>query len=98
MAGKTSHVNLGREIKIFLVKGHKWIDWLRLQIEKDKNRMIISDPDHLYKDDRFVASRAITEKEEPIGYQRRNDGTQIMPDMPSSDEDSEDERMDMLYA
>ncbi|XP_076232530.1 putative ATP-dependent RNA helicase TDRD12 isoform X2 [Calliopsis andreniformis] len=49
VAEKTTHFNLGREIKITLFKAHKWTDWLRLHIEKEKNPAIILDPDHLYK-------------------------------------------------
>ncbi|KZC11915.1 PREDICTED: uncharacterized protein LOC107190115 [Dufourea novaeangliae] len=97
VAEKTVHVNLGREIKVTLVKAHKWTEWLRLHIEKEKNPLIVRDPDHLDKNDWFKVSPKI-EKESFAEYKRRNNISQIMPDVPSTDEEvSDDDAMDMLF-
>nr|XP_003704021.1 PREDICTED: uncharacterized protein LOC100879039 [Megachile rotundata]XP_012142146.1 PREDICTED: uncharacterized protein LOC100879039 [Megachile rotundata] len=95
----TTHINLGREIKITLVKAHKWTEWLRLHIDKEKNPLIVLDPDHIYKNKWTFASLRITEKKESFAeYKRRNNITQIMPDVPSSsEEESDDEAMDKLF-
>ncbi|XP_031848297.2 putative ATP-dependent RNA helicase TDRD12 isoform X2 [Nomia melanderi] len=98
VAEKTTHRNLGREIKITLVKGHKWTEWLRLHIEKEKNPLIVRDADHLYKNDwsRFPVR---IEGESFSEYKRRNNISQIMPDVPSTDEEeSDDEAMDMIFS
>ena len=94
VAEKTTHVNLGREIKVTLFKAHKWTSWLRLQIENEKNPLITSDPDYLCKDKWFTPLKL--EGESFTEYKRRNNITNIMPDVPSTDgEESDDCMMDM---
>ncbi|XP_076674818.1 uncharacterized protein LOC143372501 isoform X2 [Andrena cerasifolii] len=94
VAEKTTHVNLGREIKVTLFKAHKWTAWLRLQIENEKNPLITSDPDYLCKDKWFTPLKI--EGESFTEYKRRNNITNIMPDVPSTDgEESDDDMMDM---
>ncbi|CAL7946838.1 unnamed protein product [Xylocopa violacea] len=98
VAEKTTHINKGREIKITLVKAHKWTEWLRLSIETEKNPMISLDPDHIYKPDWIMDSLKNTERESFTEYKRRHNITQIMPDVPSTDEEeSDDEAMDTLF-
>ena len=46
---KTSHGNSGRELKIVLIKAHKWTSWPRLQLHKEKNQLISADPDFVFK-------------------------------------------------
>ncbi|XP_076161345.1 putative ATP-dependent RNA helicase TDRD12 isoform X1 [Ptiloglossa arizonensis] len=97
VAEKTIHRNLGREIKVTLEKAHKWTEWLRLHVEKEKNPFIIADLDHLYKNNWHEAPLKI-ERESLAEYKRKNNITHIMPVVPSSDEEeSDDEIMDMLF-
>ncbi|XP_029052710.1 uncharacterized protein LOC114880642 [Osmia bicornis bicornis] len=97
VAEKTTHINKGREIKITLIKAHKWTEWLRLHIDKEKNPLITADPDHIYKSS-WTMGPLRFEKESFAEYKRRNNITQIMPDVPSSDEEeSDDDAMDVLF-
>ncbi|OAD60172.1 hypothetical protein WN48_06310, partial [Eufriesea mexicana] len=98
IAEKTTHINLRREIKVALVKAHKWAEWLRLCIETGKNPLIVLDPEHIYKHDWMTVSFQNRERESFTEYKLRNNITQIMPDVPSSDEEeSDDEIMDILF-
>ncbi|KAK9301090.1 hypothetical protein QLX08_006428 [Tetragonisca angustula] len=98
VAEKTVHRNLEREIKITLVKAHKWTEWLRLYIQKEKNPLISLDPNHIYKLDWITEALRNRERENFTEYKRRNHVTQIMPVVPSSDEEeSDDEIMDMIF-
>ncbi|XP_076654046.1 putative ATP-dependent RNA helicase TDRD12 [Halictus rubicundus] len=97
VAEKTIHENIGREIKITLTKAHKWTEWLRLHIEEEKNVLIVVDPDHIYKNNWLEDIRKI-DRESFAEYKRRNNITNIMPDVPSTDEEeSDDDAMDMLF-
>nr|XP_033323246.1 uncharacterized protein LOC117218748 [Megalopta genalis] len=97
VAEKTMHENIGREIKITLTKAHKWTEWLRLHIETEKKPLIVSDTDHLYKPC-WLEDAAKIERESFAEYKRRNNISQIMPDVPSTDEEeSDDDVMDMLF-
>ncbi|KOC67197.1 hypothetical protein WH47_11854 [Habropoda laboriosa] len=97
-AGKTIHVNLGREIRITLVKAHKWTEWLRLPLEREKNSLISVDPDHIYSRSWTMGFSKNIEKESFTEYKRRHNITQIMPDVPSTDEEeSDDEAMNVLF-
>ncbi|KAG6800088.1 hypothetical protein HZU73_04368 [Apis mellifera caucasica] len=98
IAEKTIHINLEREIKITLIKAHKWTEWLRLCIEKERNPLISVDSAHIYKRDWIIDSLKNIERESFAEYKRRHNITQIMPDVPSTDEEeSDDEAMDMLF-
>lgn len=98
IAEKTTHRNIGREVKITLVKAHKGVEWLRLFIATEKNPLISVDPDHIYKKDWILESFKNIERESFAEYKRRNNITQIMPLVPSSDEEeSDDEIMDALF-
>ncbi|XP_076754983.1 uncharacterized protein LOC143425830 [Xylocopa sonorina] len=98
VAEKTTHRNLEREIKITLVKAHKWTEWLRLPVGREKNPMISVDPDHIYIRDWIMDSLKNIERESFTEYKRRHDIIQIMPDVPSTDEEeSDDEAMDALF-
>ncbi|XP_076277876.1 uncharacterized protein LOC143207881 [Lasioglossum baleicum] len=97
VAEKTIHENKEREIKITLAKAHKWTEWLRLHIEEEKNVLIVADPDRLYKNNWLEDIRKI-DRESFAEYKRRNNITNIMPDVPSTDEEeSDDDAMDMLF-
>ncbi|XP_078045099.1 putative ATP-dependent RNA helicase TDRD12 [Augochlora pura] len=97
VAEKTMHENKGRELKITLRKAHKWTEWPRLHIETEKKSLIVPDMDHLYKPCWLDDSNRI-ERESFAEYKRRNNISQIMPDVPSSDEEeSDDDVMDMLF-
>ncbi|KAK1133911.1 hypothetical protein K0M31_011697 [Melipona bicolor] len=98
VAETTVHRNLEREIKITLVKAHKWTEWLRLCIEKEKNSLISIDTNHIYKLDWITEALRNREREDFAEYKRRNHITQIMPVVPSSDEEeSDDETVDMIF-
>ncbi|XP_053987915.1 uncharacterized protein LOC128881160 [Hylaeus volcanicus] len=97
VAEKTVHVNLGREVKITLTKAHKWTEWLRLHLEKEKNPLISADMERLYKNN-WHKIPVIVERENLEEYKRSNNITHLMPDVPSTDEEeSDDDAMDMLF-
>ncbi|XP_017886096.1 uncharacterized protein LOC108628587 [Ceratina calcarata] len=92
-AEKTSHRNTGREIKITLQKAQRWIKWLRLYVERTKNPLINVDTDHIHADECIIK-----ERESFTQFKLRNNITNIMPDVPSSDEaESDDEDVDMIF-
>ncbi|KAG7196657.1 hypothetical protein KM043_015994 [Ampulex compressa] len=98
MAEKTTHVNKGREIEVRLIKAHKWTMWLRLQIEKDKNPHIIADSANLYEIDWTMNPDEIDAWKRFQEYKRANNLPQILPVVPSSDEEeSDDDYMDSLF-
>lgn len=73
-------------------------EWLRLCIEKERNPLISVDSAHIYKRDWIIDSLKNIERESFAEYKRRHNITQIMPDVPSTDEEeSDDEAMDMLF-
>lgn len=97
---ETSHVNVGREIKVYLNKAHKWISWLRLHFDKCKYVQIIADPEHLYQTNWTNDKQPLMFKENQdfSEYKRRNNIGQIMPLVPSSDEEeSDDDRYDAIF-
>ncbi|XP_043254146.1 uncharacterized protein LOC122398404 [Colletes gigas] len=97
VAEKTTHTNIEREIKITLIKAHKCTEWLRLHVERQKNPLIVADLDHLYKNEWYNVPFRI-ERESFEEYKRKNNISNIMPVVPSSDEeDSDDDAMDMLF-
>lgn len=94
---KTTHVNLEREIKINLMKAFKWYGWLRLQASKEKSSQIVLDTDHIYE--RTWAKKTfVYDEENSLAELLRKNKIQIMPDVPSTDEEvSEDEAMDTFF-
>ncbi|XP_077274766.1 putative ATP-dependent RNA helicase TDRD12 isoform X2 [Temnothorax americanus] len=94
IAEKTVHKNVGREIKIYLVKGLKWYSWLRLIKSKEKHPLISYNLEHIRETDHV-------EKPFDVGrferYKREHNIQNIMPVVPSSDEESEDEEVDFTH-
>ncbi|XP_012287163.1 uncharacterized protein LOC105703379 [Orussus abietinus] len=95
---ETTHENLGREIKITLYKAHKWIPWLKLHADDCKYPQILLDPERLYQPVWVTAKKNVEVREDFAKYKRRHKITQIMPDVPSTDEEeSDDELFDMFF-
>ncbi|OXU17548.1 hypothetical protein TSAR_010783 [Trichomalopsis sarcophagae] len=94
VAEKTSHEKFGREIKVCLIKAHKWTDWPRLQMNKEKTTFICMDPDHIVKkkswDDPFAN---LAERETFEEYRKRMNITNIPPpESSTSGSESDDEK------
>lgn len=88
IAEKTVHKNVGREIKIYLMKGLKWFPWLRLIKLKEKNPLISYNLDYI-QDTEIRKTYDVNKFER---YKREHDIKYIMPAGSSSDEEeSEDE-------
>lgn len=90
VAERTVHKNVGREIKIYLVKGLKWYPWLRLIKSKEKNPLISYNLEYIYETESVYKNKFEIGRFER--YKRENHVRYIMPVVPSSDEEeSEDE-------
>lgn len=97
---KTWHSNLGREVKIYLYKVQKWYDWPRLYYQQQKNPFVTYDVDHMKDAQKEKRWSMHHEKRIPFSEYKRLCGiTNIMPDVPSSDEDeSDDEKYDAFIS
>ncbi|XP_011313187.1 putative ATP-dependent RNA helicase TDRD12 [Fopius arisanus] len=84
---KTINENLGREIRVQVIKAHKHYNWLRLERGKEKIFQIISDPE------KIEAESFCTVWNDCKNTKELN----IYPDVPSSnDDDSDDERYHLI--
>ncbi|XP_014204916.1 uncharacterized protein LOC106636882 [Copidosoma floridanum] len=95
VAEKSSHQKLGRELKVCLIKAHRWTDWPRLHLSRDKNSFISQDPEHIIKkkwDDPYAPYEQRESFEE---YKKRMGITNIMPEGSSEEDgtDSDDEKL-----
>ncbi|XP_058799192.1 uncharacterized protein LOC131668777 [Phymastichus coffea] len=88
IAEKTSHLMLGREVKVCFIKAHKWTDWPRLQLSRVRNPLIIVDPDHVVKKDWNNPYASFDERETFSEYRKRM-GISNVPPPESTDEDSD---------
>ncbi|XP_012530759.1 co-chaperone protein p23-1 [Monomorium pharaonis] len=90
IAEKTVHKNVGREIKIYLKKGLKWYSWLRLLKSKEKTPLISYDPAHIQETTilDYAKNYDINRFQK---YKLKNNIHNIMPVVPSSDEDESDD-------
>ncbi|XP_011876005.1 PREDICTED: uncharacterized protein LOC105566539 [Vollenhovia emeryi] len=86
---KTVHKNVGREIKIYLVKGLKWFPWRRLIKSREKSPLISYNIDHIKEPDITIKKAFDIDRFET--YKRKHNIRQIMPVVPSSDEEESDE-------
>ncbi|XP_014230320.1 uncharacterized protein LOC106654807 [Trichogramma pretiosum] len=94
IAEKTSHKNVGREIKICLIKAHKWNDWPRLQMNMEKNQFILRDPDHIVKKSWDNPYANAGERESFAEYKKRMNITNIgPPESSDSGSESDDEKL-----
>lgn len=99
---KCTNRNTGREIQIYIPKGHKGADWLRLQLEPEKNLMIVVDPDRVQVPEwrRPLHSNISEDMYERSfeEYKRHYKIRNVMPDEPSTDEgESDDEIYDTYF-
>ncbi|XP_011629796.1 uncharacterized protein LOC105422202 [Pogonomyrmex barbatus] len=92
IAEKTMHKNVGREIKIYLIKALKWFPWLRLIKSKEKAPFISYNSDHIED----VQIRPTYDIDRFQRYKHENKIDYILPDGMSSDDESDDEDMDFL--
>ncbi|XP_011159114.1 uncharacterized protein LOC105195426 isoform X1 [Solenopsis invicta] len=96
---RTMHKNVGREIKIYLAKAFKWLSWLRLIKSKEKEHFISYDPEHI-QDTTLLNTNGNYDIGRFARYKRENNIINIMPVVPSSDEEeSEDEQfIDSIFS
>ncbi|XP_011694017.1 PREDICTED: uncharacterized protein LOC105453608 [Wasmannia auropunctata] len=105
VAEKTVHKNVGRVIKIYLVKGLKWFPWLRLTQTKEKSSLILYNPDYIHDPDIYDPDYIY--KTNPIQqpydterfprYKREHKIDYILPDVPSSDEEESEDEYDIDF-
>ncbi|XP_011136667.1 putative ATP-dependent RNA helicase TDRD12 isoform X2 [Harpegnathos saltator] len=95
IAEKTLHKNVGREIKIYLTKGLKWFQWLRLIVSKEKDPLIAYDLDSISEKEYVKKNLLVCGTVEEIKC--RYNKTYIRPPIDEeSDSDDYDEDLDLL--